>query len=127
MSESELKRMLDVLHGKQQELRLEARRIDEIAVERVPDDIDAIQLAATRELAIGELERRTALNRAIEAALKRIAAGTYGRCDDCGDAISPGRLHVVPWASLCIRCQEEADSRLGGRRYDGGRVLDDAA
>jgi DnaK suppressor protein len=128
MSESELKRMVDMLRGKQRELRLEAPRIDDIAVERVPDEIDAIQFAMEREMAVGGLERRTALSHEVDAALKRIAQGTYGRCEGCGGAISLGRMLVVPWASLCIRCQEEEDSSQGGRWYrERGRVLDDAA
>jgi DnaK suppressor protein len=38
----------------------------------------------------------------IEAALKRIADGTYGKCTACGKEIAPERLEAHPWASLCI-------------------------
>ncbi len=38
----------------------------------------------------------------IEAALKRIDAGTYGTCEACGKEIAPERLEAYPWASLCI-------------------------
>ena len=38
----------------------------------------------------------------IEAALERIAAGTYGSCAVCGDRIAEGRLEARPWTPFCI-------------------------
>ena len=45
----------------------------------------------------------------IEEALERITAGTYGKCASCGKGIAPGRLEIIPYATLCIRCQQEQD------------------
>jgi DnaK suppressor protein len=42
---------------------------------------------------------------AIEAALERLDAGTYGACTKCGLPIAAGRLEALPWAALCIDCQ----------------------
>jgi len=39
---------------------------------------------------------------AIDAALGRIDAGTYGRCERCGKEIEADRLDAIPWATLCI-------------------------
>jgi DnaK suppressor protein len=41
----------------------------------------------------------------IEAALKRIGAGTYGTCEVCGKPIGEDRLRAIPWAKLCIEDQ----------------------
>ena len=41
----------------------------------------------------------------IDAALARIAAGTYGRCESCGGPIGRDRLQALPTATRCIRCQ----------------------
>jgi RNA polymerase-binding transcription factor DksA len=38
----------------------------------------------------------------IEAALERIAAGTYGSCAVCGERIAEGRLDARPWTPFCI-------------------------
>ena len=38
----------------------------------------------------------------IEAALDRIAAGTYGSCAICGERIAEGRLEARPWTPFCI-------------------------
>ncbi len=40
----------------------------------------------------------------IVAALKRIEAGTFGRCQTCGKPIAPERLEALPWAQDCIDC-----------------------
>lgn len=40
----------------------------------------------------------------IDAALARIAAGTYGICLQCGEQISDARLEFVPDAALCKQC-----------------------
>ncbi len=42
--------------------------------------------------------------RMIEAALDRIATGTYGVCANCGDPIAEERLDAVPAAPLCADC-----------------------
>jgi DnaK suppressor protein len=47
----------------------------------------------------------------IDAALTRIEEGTFGTCANCGKEIPEERLEARPWASLCIDCQREADSR----------------
>jgi RNA polymerase-binding transcription factor DksA len=46
-------------------------------------------------------ERRLA---AIDAALGRVAAGKYGRCERCGGEIGAERLEARPDATLCVTC-----------------------
>lgn len=38
----------------------------------------------------------------IDAALDRVAAGTYGTCELCGRPISPARLEARPTARTCV-------------------------
>lgn len=40
----------------------------------------------------------------IDAAIARVAAGTYGICQRCGQPISDGRLQARPVARTCIGC-----------------------
>jgi YteA family regulatory protein len=47
----------------------------------------------------------------IDAALKRIEAGTYGICTNCGKQIPEERLEALPWATLCIDCQRDRERR----------------
>ena len=42
----------------------------------------------------------------IDAALERIAAGTYGTCVHCGSAVPAERLEFRPFAAACVSCQQ---------------------
>lgn len=46
-----------------------------------------------------------------ERALERIDTKTYGRCEDCGNAIGKARLHVFPRATLCMLCKQKEERR----------------
>jgi DnaK suppressor protein len=62
-----------------------------------------------REIAytLGEHDER--LLTAIDQALARIDAGTYGRCESCGAQIGPERLEAMPWTTLCIDCKRKEE------------------
>ena len=47
--------------------------------------------------------------RAIDVALARLDAGTYGICRTCGNAIDEGRLDARPWADQCIDCRRREE------------------
>ena len=44
---------------------------------------------------------------AIDEALQRIKEKTYGICESCEGEIQLGRLKILPFTRLCVRCQEE--------------------
>lgn len=67
------------------------------------------QVNSARDLEFALDERETAELRQVDAALERIAAGTYGLCIDCGVEIPAARLHAAPAALRCIACQEKAE------------------
>ncbi|NSW91368.1 MAG: TraR/DksA C4-type zinc finger protein [Firmicutes bacterium] len=43
----------------------------------------------------------------VRNALKKIDEGTYGICEICGENIDEERLEVIPYARLCLECEEE--------------------
>jgi DnaK suppressor protein len=88
--------------------------------------MDEIQYASERDLAIRNVDRESALLRHVKAALRRIHDGSFGTCMDCESTISPKRLAAVPWAPLCIQCQEAAD-RGGQEAEDVSETLVNAA
>ena len=72
---------------------------EEQAVERENDGtLDALDARGRQEL------------EAVEAALARIEAGTFGRCVTCDETIDSARLRARPTAGRCIECAEEAAS-----------------
>ena len=55
----------------------------------------------------------------ISFALAKIEQGSFGICDECGEAIASGRLEARPVTTLCIKCkeeEEEQEKRNGTRR-----------
>jgi DnaK suppressor protein len=44
-------------------------------------------------------------------ALARIEAGTFGRCDSCGEAIGKARVQAFPRATLCVSCKQREERR----------------
>jgi len=61
-------------------------------------------------LSLSSLERKEL--HLIEEAMARIIDGSYGTCQECGEAISPKRLEAVPWARHCLKCQELEEQGL---------------
>jgi DnaK suppressor protein len=98
-----------ILEQKQAELVQVLRVRDGIAIEKSADPMDEIQYATERELAIRSADRESILLRQVTAALRRVREGTFGTCIECESAISPKRLAALPWASLCIKCQDTSD------------------
>lgn len=47
----------------------------------------------------------------IEAALKKIKKGTYGKCEKCGKPIDPARLEVKPSAIYCLDDEKKIEAK----------------
>jgi len=75
-----------------------------------PEDSPA-QLATEKEIEFAIGEHEVAELDALDAALARIEAGTYGECIDCGVHIPPARLQATPEASRCIHCQQSFEKK----------------
>ena len=99
----------DVLERKEAELVHVLHQRDGIAIEKSADEMDEIQYASEREMAIRSVDRESTLLREVKAARRRIHDGSFGTCIDCESTISPKRLAAVPWAPRCIQCQDAAD------------------
>jgi DnaK suppressor protein len=109
MTKIELSGFKRTLEHSRSELRNDNRNREALAIESSPDDLDKIQHATERDYAMGNLERNSNRLREVQAALGRMAAGTFGICLGCEENINMKRLTAVPWAPFCIACQELAD------------------
>jgi DnaK suppressor protein len=114
MTKTELRRFQAVLNASIIELERLIRERDGIRVERSADQLEEIQQAAERAIAVCNLDREFNQLRNARAAVLRIQKGTFGTCQQCDEEIHPRRLVAVPWALLCIRCQEAFDRSLEG-------------
>lgn len=69
-----------------------------------PADAASETFERTKDYALEE-NFRVILER-IDEALRKIDSGTYGVCDRCGESINPERLKAIPYATMCVSCQE---------------------
>ena len=74
------------------------------------DDGDLADVAVRDEMEGARSARHRSRLRDIDEALRRIDDGTYGVCSECEEEIPVGRLNVLPFALLCVACQEERES-----------------
>ena len=109
MTRNELNRFRAVLTARVAELERVTRNREGITIERSADQLDEIQAASQRALAVCNLDREFNQLRNARAALSRIREGSFGTCQQCDEDIHPKRLAAVPWATFCIRCQEAVD------------------
>ncbi len=112
------------LRERREELR---NHIHDALVETNRNDLTALagRVRDTGEESVAELLASTNLVmldrevnelRDVEAALERIADGTYGQCEECGGDIDRERLQACPTATRCIECERRHEvNRAGGR------------
>ena len=48
----------------------------------------------------------------VDEALLRIETRRFGVCASCEEEMNLKRLEAVPWARLCLSCQEKQESGL---------------
>jgi RNA polymerase-binding transcription factor DksA len=104
---NELNRFQALLEARITELETATRMRDAIAVEPSADQIDEIQRASERALAISNVDRDTKQLRSARAALRRIREGAFGMCEECEEEIHPKRC----WPSRGRRFAFNARSR----------------
>ncbi len=79
------------------------------SAERVAEVMEQVTILAQADQDALQAEQRFQLVRQINEAIRRLNDGTYGVCVECNEPISSKRLAALPWAAMCITCQEAAD------------------
>ena len=79
----------------------------------VGDSVDVALDAESHEINSQLAQVESAELAQIKVALDRMAAGTYGVCDDCRRSIPIARLRAVPYVTLCIKCQRDRETGKG--------------
>ena len=93
---------------------------DEIKVENTEDEGDLAIISHARELFYNLQEGDIARLRSIEEAMEALDRGRYGECIRCDGNINEKRLEIVPWATMCVRCQEEAEMEASSQTVLAG-------
>ena len=74
-----------------------------------PDAIDLADKRLHQEIIINRLGSMEERLIQVTVALKRLDEGLYGTCARCGHDINPERLKAIPYATLCVNCQERLE------------------
>ena len=75
--------------------------------------------AFDQDFAFMSMESEEEILRKVDHALARIREKSYGECEECEKSINPDRLEALPWATMCIKCQElEERGMLRRKRQD---------
>ena len=86
------------------------------------DEMDVARSTADAEAHASLIERSEDRLRLIDQALARVDNGTYGTCAECGEDIPIERLKALPFALLCVDCQQKR-GKSRGRWGAGGTIV----
>ena len=108
------------------ELRAELLREGDVEIEpgradaaAVGTDEDAQPLTEmSQTIASNRNRARTGVLRLVAAALERLdrEPELFGQCIECEEPIGGKRLALMPYADLCVECQQARDAPRGGTR-----------
>lgn len=76
------------------------------------DDLDRASELETRESVAGLAAVLSLEHRQINDAMRRLRAGAYGICEECGRRIAAERLELWPEATRCVECQRRQETHM---------------
>jgi len=113
LSDADIQRFRDVLSHKRDELLavVQRKKEQELQVEEadIGDEADVATRSVEKEMLFELTDSEKQTLDMIEAALRKIEKGVYGRCESCRKFILRPRLEVMPWARYCMPCQSEQE------------------
>ena len=95
--------------------RIRARRTDRL--KDVGDHLEESDADVQGDIDLALLQMRAETAARIDASLVRLAAGQYGRCVACEQAIAERRLRALPFALRCQTCEEKRE-----QQHETGRL-----
>ena len=126
MTKKQLEKFRKILL-KRRDVLMEMRNRHRLATQQITADMpkDAEESLPLEELT-GVISEQEGLEvrelEQIELALRRIEDKTYGMCTSCEEDISVRRLEVLPYATLCVSCQEELEKSVRHREDQAPRM-----
>lgn len=118
LSKAQLKKLRRSLVEKAQEIgtNMRSSRAEQALGESTTNLEDLPQQSHEEWIFLNRNSIDMSLLREIHEALARMDDDSYGLCLDCEEPISGKRLEAIPWARLCITCQEETATDVEARR-----------
>ena len=79
-------------------------------MDRFTDFTDQASMETQSSFIFRIKERESRLIKKIKDALARLADGTFGICEECGEEIADQRLEARPITTLCITCKQKQET-----------------
>jgi DnaK suppressor protein len=90
--------------------KIRDQRTDGTREREVLDQGESCQVDIQEDIGFALIQMKAETLNKIDAALGRLAEGTYGECFECGDEIANARLLAVPFAVRCRECEEARET-----------------
>jgi DnaK suppressor protein len=113
MTKAQLKKFRELLEQKRDEIVKRAQQTlsEDMTLDAndLPDEMDLASSEYLQSFTFRLRGREKVFLDKIQKALEKLDNGSFGVCDDCGEAISIKRLEARPETTLCIRCKEDQE------------------
>jgi DnaK suppressor protein len=103
MLEERRKEIHEKLRSLRESLPAEAADVRDVEEQSVDDFVSEVDFAL--------MQMKSETLRQIDEALRRLEAGGYGECAECGTEIAPARLKALPFARRCLECQANQEQQ----------------
>ena len=114
LSASEINKFRDILQKKREDLAQLVARKKEMEFQEVEPEIGDEADIATASVEKDILFEMTDVEQqnldSVEAALRKIEKGVFGKCEVCASQIPRQRMDVMPWARNCVFCQSKNET-----------------
>jgi DnaK suppressor protein len=90
----------------------------------VADIVEGAQIVLDQEIAFATRSLLHERAHRLAGALARIRDGSYGICEECGEAIAPARLRALPEVATCLPCQRLREAGLATAAASAEPVTD---
>jgi DnaK suppressor protein len=89
-----------------------------LTIENSADPLDVTVIATDRDVLVQQMNISARMLAEVRKALDSLESGKYGYCEDCDEPISSRRLDAIPWARVCVKCQQDRDRVSGPEAAD---------
>lgn len=115
------RQLLEMLEDRRRELSDKLRSIRETLPDEVREVKDAeeqsmVDIVQEVDFALMQMKSDTLAK--IDDAIARVNQGSYGICFECESEIASARLKAVPFADLCLECQERQEELVEARERE---------
>ena len=103
-----------MLEDRRNEIQSKLRSLRETlpaALSDVKDEEEQSVADFVQDVDFALMEMKSATLAKIDEALIRLHEGNYGVCEECDEPLSEARLRAIPFAILCLECQEDVERR----------------